>query len=79
MCQERSNSRQYGGAKGSHFRPEKDVWACGGEGLWSVAEEAFAPARRVWWGGARSWGPFASALVEAEAVAVHFEDVDVVG
>jgi len=47
---------QCGGAKGSHFGPEKSLGDCGGEGLWSVAEEAFAPARRVWWGGARSSG-----------------------
>jgi hypothetical protein len=47
---------QCGGAKGSHFGPEKGVGLARGEGLWSVAEEAFASARRVWWGGARSWG-----------------------
>ena len=41
---------QWGGVKGSHLGPAKVVGDCGGEGLWSVAEEAFAPARRVWWG-----------------------------
>jgi hypothetical protein len=46
---------QCGGAKGSHLNSLEGCWECGGEGLWSVAEEAFAPARRVWWGGARSW------------------------
>jgi len=42
---------QCGGAKGSHFGPEKGVGLAGGEGLWSVAEEAFAPreARLVGW------------------------------
>ncbi len=42
---------QCGGAKGS----QDAWWSCVGEGLWSVAEEALAHARRVWRGGARSW------------------------
>ena len=46
---------QGGGVKGSHCESAMFLGDCRGEGLWSVAEEAFAPARRVWWGGARSW------------------------
>ncbi len=43
---------QCGGAKGSHLDTGKHVEECGGEGLWSLAEEACAPreARWVKWG-----------------------------
>ncbi len=43
-------------------------------GLWSAAEEALLP-RDAFCG----WGPIASALLEAVAVAVHFRDVKVAG
>ena len=53
---------------------------CGECGFWSVAEEAILPAARAWvWGSGVGRGPLVSALLEAEAVAVHLEDVDVVG
>jgi hypothetical protein len=51
------------------------------KGLWSVAEEAFHPRAAL--GGIGSaigrWVPFAAALLEAIAVAVHLQDVDVMG
>jgi len=48
----------------------------GGEGLWSIAEEAFLP--RGAFGVDRS-GLLSAALFEAVAVGVHLQDVDVVG
>ena len=52
-----------------------------GKGLWSVAEEAFSPRRAFGGGGSalRAGVPFAAALLEAVTVAVHLQDVDVVG
>ena len=57
-----------------------------GYGVWSVAEDGIRPVVRL-----DGWGwrvpvrsgvgraAFASALLEAEAVAVHLQDVDMVG
>jgi hypothetical protein len=69
---------QGGGVKGSHFWVCEGCWGLRGEGLWSVAKEALAPASGFWVG-LGVGNPFAAALFEAGAVAVHLEDVDVVG
>ena len=51
----------------------------GEKGLWSVAEESLLPEAAL--GGAFSavcgWIPFAAALLEAVAVAVHLQDMHV--
>jgi hypothetical protein len=69
----RSKSRPVVGSQVVEYSGEK--------GLWSVAEEALLP--RGAFGGESSafggWGSFAAALLEAVAVAVHLQDVDVVG
>ena len=54
----------------------------GSRALWSVAEEALLPAARwagVGFSGRQDGAAFAAALLETEAVAVHLQDVDVVG
>ena len=70
---------QCGGVKVGQWRYEVVVDLVG-KGLWSVAEEA-SPQRGVPGAGGGSafggWGSFAAALLEAVAVAVHLEDVDV--
>ena len=53
-------------------------------GVWSVAEDGIHPVVRLdGWLDASGSGvgraAFASALLEAEAVAVHLQDVDMVG
>ena len=55
--------------------------ASGWKGLWSVAEEGPSTPRCVWGQGSAfgGWGLFAATLLEAVAVAVHLQDVDVVG
>jgi len=52
------------------------------KGLWSVAEEALLLRSRVGRGGSAvggGWIPFAAALLESVTVAVHFQDVDMMG
>ena len=51
-----------------------------GKGLWSVAEEAFSPRGRSAAEGSALGRrvAFAAALLEAVAIAVHLQDVDVV-
>jgi hypothetical protein len=61
------------------------LWICGQNGVRSVAEDGILPAVRA----ARQFGrtgllgvggsAFALALLEAEAAAVHLQDVDMVG
>ena len=61
-----------GGTIGRGFSGEK--------GLWSVAEEAFLPRSAFGGGsGVGRWFLFAAALVEAITVAVHLQDVNVMG
>jgi predicted GH43/DUF377 family glycosyl hydrolase len=57
LCQGRSKSGPVWRSKREPLRVREALWACGGEGLWSVAEEAFAPRKaRVDGVRARSWG-----------------------
>ena len=74
----RAIGNQWGREKGS--RQEKDYTGISGEkGLWSVAEEAFLP-RGAFEGSVFGGGiSFVSALLEAVAIAVHLQDVNVVG
>ena len=51
----------------------------GEKGLWSVAEEAFLSRGAFEGSVVGGWIPFAAALLEPVAVAVHFQDVDVMG
>ena len=53
----------------------------GEKGLWSVAEEPLSPEACSEGQGSSvlGWGAFAAALLEAEAVAVHLQDMDVMG
>jgi hypothetical protein len=54
----------------------------GEKGLWSVAEETLLPRSRTGRGVSAvggGWIPFAAALLEPVTVAVHLQDVDVMG
>jgi hypothetical protein len=60
---------------------EHDVVGISGvKGRWSVAEAAFLPRGGFGGGSALGgWGSFATALFETIAVAIHLEDVHVMG
>ena len=51
----------------------------GEKGLWSVAEEAFLPRGAFAGSVFGGWIPFVAALFDAVAVAVHLQDVNVMG
>ena len=51
----------------------------GEKGLWSVAKEAFLPRSAFEGSVVVGWISFAAALLEAVTIAVHLQDVDVMG
>ncbi len=69
---------QCDGVKGSHLRVCEGCWGLRGRGPLERSGRGPRP-REARLAGLGVGVPFAAALFEAEAVAVHLEDVDVVG